>query len=793
MNNTISSIRSEPFDRHDKSSNYVKSKAGCSPETSNRTLLRTAVSLASLMAASTASAQEGGSSGLQLPTIDVSGNAQAGYQATQQSITRLQTPLLDTPQTINVVPQQEIQERRLTTMEDALRTVPGITFMAGEGGQQGDSPIIRGFVARGDIFRDGFRDPGWYTRDLFDVDRVEVYKGPSSFAFGRGSTGGAINNVSKLPTGQTFVEGTATINSVGGYRADVDASGKRDNISGRIAALYTETDTPNRDNVWTRRWGVAPSISAQLDDATKVTLWYIYQGEEGAPDYGWPYLPQPGYSTTTGALVNPGYNGNGTAVTPVPINRNTWFGIATGPLRDIVTTETHILTAKIERELGSNFKITNGTRYMLNDRFGRNTAPRGLANAALQPFTSGLTTGTGGNGIGYPVGLMTIGRERRERETDAGYLVNATDLTGKFDTGIINHTLTAGVELSREIRDQTRTDLCVPTGATAKLACYTSLTNPTVGGVPATGFTFVPGNQTLSTDYAAYVIDQMKITKYFELLGSFRFDRFYTHFLDGTGAPGQQDMKRTDNLPSYRFGAVYHPTPNSSLYVVYGNSYNPSAELGTLSGSPNNAASVTLAPEKNVSYEAGIKWDVLEGGQLSLTGAIFRIEKTNLRIPGDPTAPTAQQFLVLDGLARVDGFEIGAAGKVTDKWQVIGGYSYLDSSIAKTSNLAELGRWLPNAPRHNLALWSTYDITQKWTVGAGATYQSDAFVNTTNTAFVPEFWKFDAMVSYKVDNKSTIQLNVYNITNEFYFAQYYQGQAVPASGRWASLSYRARW
>jgi catecholate siderophore receptor len=130
---------------------------------------------------------------------------------------------------------------------------------------------------------------------------------------------------------------------------------------------------------------------------------------------------------------------------------------------------------------------------------------------------------------------------------------------------------------------------------------------------------------------------------------------------------------------------------------------------------------------------------------------------------------------------------------VTDKWQVIGGYSYLDSSIAKTSNLAELGRWLPNAPRHNLALWSTYDITQKWTVGAGATYQSDAFVNTTNTAFVPEFWKFDAMVSYKVDNKSTIQLNVYNITNEFYFAQYYQGQAVPASGRWASLSYRARW
>src|SRR5262245_39558752 len=227
MDNLDSSIRPEAFDHQDNTLQFLKSSSGKDAEFSSRWRLGTAVSLASLMAASTASAQEGGSSGLQLPTIDVSGSNQGGYQATQQSITRLQTRLLDTPQTINVVPQQEIQERRLTTMEDALRTVPGITFMAGEGGQQGDSPIIRGFVARGDIFRDGFRDPGWYTRDLFDVDRVEVYKGPSSFAFGRGSTGGAINNVSKLPTGQTFVEGTATINSVGGYRADVDASGKR--------------------------------------------------------------------------------------------------------------------------------------------------------------------------------------------------------------------------------------------------------------------------------------------------------------------------------------------------------------------------------------------------------------------------------------------------------------------------------------------------------------------------------------------------------------------------------------
>jgi catecholate siderophore receptor len=179
--------------------------------------------------------------------------------------------------------------------------------------------------------------------------------------------------------------------------------------------------------------------------------------------------------------------------------------------------------------------------------------------------------------------------------------------------------LTTGIEVSRETRNQTRTDLCVPTGATANLACYTSLVNPEAGGVPATGFTVVPGNNTLSTDFAAYVIDQMKITQYFELLGSFRFDRFYTHYVDASAAANQNSLKRTDDLPSYRFGAVYHPTPSSSVYFVYGNSYNPAAELGTLSGSPTNAASVTLAPEKNVSYEAGVKADVMNG-TLSLTG-----------------------------------------------------------------------------------------------------------------------------------------------------------------------------
>jgi catecholate siderophore receptor len=800
MSSVSSSIRSEAFSHRGaaplvvKSSDgqirvetQIKSHFGQTPsyenarfQPRNRVSLLAAVSLASLMGATVASGQE---SGVQLPTIDVTGDQNGGYQATQQSINRLQTPLKDTPQTVNVVPQQVIQEKRAVSMEDALRSVPGITFSAGEGGQQGDSPIIRGFAARGDIFRDGFRDPGWYTRDLFNIDRVEVYKGPSAFAFGRGSTGGAINNATKLPTGATYVEGTATGTSVGGYRADVDASGKRGNVSGRIALLYQDQPTPTRDNVWTKRWGVAPSITAPLDEDTKATLSYIYQGEEGAPDYGVPYLLQPGYSTTTGRLVNPGYYGNGTPTTPVPVNRQNWYGIATGPLRDIVNTETHILTATVEREIGNNFKLTNGTRYLANDRFSRVTAPRGLANSSGQAFTSGTTTGAGGLGIGYPVDSMTLARERRERETDATYAVNQTDLTGKFDTGIINHTVATGIELSRETRSQTRTDLCVATSP----ACYTSLAYPSAGGVAATGLTPVAPNSTLSTNIGVYASDQMKITKYFELLASLRFDRYSTHYVDASAAAGQNDLKSTDNMFSYRFGGVYHPTANSSLYVAYGNSYNPSAELGTLS-----TGTVSLAPEKNISYEAGVKVDLLDS-QLSLTGAVFRIDKTNLRVPLDPTLTGAAATQILDGLARSQGVELGATGKLTDKWQIMAGYSYIDTRIIQNSDPAQLGRQLPNAPRHNITLWTTYEMDHGFTVGGGTTYQSDAFVNTQNTAYVPEFWKFDAMVSYKVDPKSTIQLNIYNITDVLYYAQYYAGHAVPASGRYASLSYRYRW
>lgn len=750
-------------------------------------MMHAAIGLASMAMAGGAVAQEA------LPTIDVSGQGQGGaagetdYRATSTGISRVPTPLRDTPQTVNVVTEQVIRDQGARTMEDALRNVPGITFSAGEGGTQGDAPLIRGFSSRTDIFRDGIRDPGWYTRDIFATESIEVFKGPSAFAFGRGSTGGAINLTSKQATGAKFVEGTLTGYTPKGVRADLDASGQiNPNIDARIAAMWQDIDTPDRDNVWTKRWGVAPSMTVRLNEDARVKLNYIYQGEEGVPDYGHPYLPAPTISNSTGQLTNPGYYGDGRPTGPVPVKRSNFYGVAGGPLADRTTTETNILTGRFEYDITNQLKFSNTTRYFTNDRSTRPTAPRSLGRADNTLFSP-----LGPGDVNYPVGDMTIGRQHFWTETNNNLLVNQSEITGKIDTGAWQHTVVLGMEYDKENRFQRRAigmgntaNLCNP----AALDCRTDLSNPVQTSYGGEFLGWNLPQKTTADTYAWYASDSIKLNEYWDIMGAVRNDTFRVSYLDMTQANPYSE--RTDNMLSYRAGAVFHPTKYSSIYGAYGVSYNPSAEAGTLSNNPNATNGVLLAPEKNKTWEVGAKVDVIEE-RLTLSGAYFNIEKTNLRIPTDPADTTLP--LILQGLAVSKGVEFGLVGRITDKWQMTAGYVYNETEIVRTTNLGEIGKRLPNTPLNSFTLWTTYDVTNQWTVGGGAQWQSEAFVNTTNTSYVPDFWKFDAMVQYKVDQNWTLQLNVYNLTNELYYAQYYGGHAVPAAGRYASLSVRARW
>jgi len=733
-----------------------------------------AVSLASMMlAGGTAMAQQAGTD---LPTIQVEGQGgDTGYQATGTGISRIPTPLIDTPQTVNVVTQQLIQDQQATTMEQALRNVPGITFSAGEGGNQGDTPFIRGFSARGDMFRDGIRDPGWYTRDLFSIQNVEVFKGPSAFAFGRGATGGAINLSSKLPTiAVPFIEGTITGYSPFGYRGELDAGGRTGNFTGRVQAMGQDIDTAGRDNVWTKRWGVAPSFTYDFTPQTRASFSYLYQGEESVPDYGHPYLPASTYDQNTGQYTG-GYNGPGVPVGPVPVSRRNWYGFNSGPLRDIVRTDTHILTGKIEHNFTNDIKLANTTRYMVVDRFVRTTAPRSLVTTKPNPNDPTRP-------IPLPIDQWTIGRQHFQNQTDNTLIVNQTDLNAKFDTWGLKHTFSGGIEIAQENRTNQRANLCGPT------VCRTNVVDPT----PQPDLTPViwqPEQKTTADTFAVYASDQIKINRYFEVMGAIRYDNFSTDYkATDTATLLPINLSRTDNLLSYRVGGVVHPTENSSIYVAYGISYNPTAEFLTLSTS--GSSNVNLDPEKNETIEVGAKVD-LWGDRLSLTGSIFQIEKTNMRISSDPTDSTA--VYILDGKARVQGVEIGATGKITDKWQVFAGYTYLDTEIVRTRNRAELGRHLPNTPPNSATLWTTYAVTPEFTIGGGLFYQDKAYANTTNMIYVPSWVRFDAMASYQVTKAALLQFNIYNIGDEKYYAQYYGGHAVPAAGRYASLSLKMRW
>jgi catecholate siderophore receptor len=712
-----------------------------------------------MMVASAASAQEGGSSGLTLPTIDVTGDQGAGYQVSQPSMTRFPLPLIDTPQSVNVVPQQVIQDQNAGNVKDVLRNVAGISFRAGEGGNQGDTPYIRGFSAQSDMFRDGVRDPGWYTRDDFSVEQVEVYKGPSSFLFGRGSTGGVVNLVTKTPFDRTSKEVTLSGNTGPGARATVDSNAKiNDNVSARIVTMGQLYDIPDRDHVTQNRFGVAPSLKMQVDDKTKVTLSYIYQHDQNVPDYGVPFS-------------NPS---DGLPRSPVPVPRNTFYGILSGPNPDTERVDASVATAKVEHEFNDHLKVTNTTRYDDVFRYQLNVFPE--PNTTVPP-------------AGTPNPMWTPNRNSTAIHNTL--LANQTDFLARFNTGGWDHTMTAGFDVQREVRDLLRQAW---SGQVA-----TSFFDPDPyrsGGfpLPPTASQLTKGT---SQAFGAYVADQVKLNRYFELLGGVRYDYFRFEQVAPLADPSVQDLTSVNNVVSWRVGAVFHPIPDTSLYAMRGTSFNPSADNLTVTvTTPATALSqFALPPEKNVTTEFGAKADVL-GGRLSLTAAVFQTDKTNMRVP-DATTSTVT---VLDGVARARGLELSAAGKLTDLWQIIATYSYVHARIISSSIAIQVGAEPMNTPTNAFSLWSTYDLTPMFQVGGGAFYVGQVYGDLPTSAtsilqsgLVPAYWRFDAMMAYKLDSKTTLQLNVYNLTNAYYYESAYTNWAVPGAGRSVALTMKMKW
>ncbi|MFD1626106.1 TonB-dependent receptor [Azospirillum griseum] len=685
----------------------------------------TAVSAASAQTAPAATPTAAATGEQQLPAIAVEGaKPQGDYKTDRASSPKLTEPLLDTPQSILVIPREVMEDRGATSLRDVLRTVPGITLSAGEGGgPQGDNLKIRGFAANTDLFIDGLRDQGQYTRDNFNLEQVEVIKGASATASGRGSTGGSVNLVTKAPTKESITAGSLTFGTDRTKRitADVNRSLIDAGLDAavRLNVMGHTSGVAGRDVVENNRWGFAPSVTFGLSGPTKLTLSYMHLVEDNIPDYGLPVV-------------------NGTSLPNV--KRENYYGYKDLNAENV---RADIATAKLEHEFNDVVSVRNTLRAAQTKRYSNVSVPRNADPVA-----------------------NTMTRTPTARDTTLKSLDNQTDVTFKFTTGSLKHSLVTGLELAAESYDNQ------PYSFTA---ATTSLTNPNPFAVYRGTRTLGAKSETTSSTAALYVMDTVKIGEQWEIAGGLRYDRFHTDTkIAATSTTAALNPKRTDNLLSWRAAIVYKPVVNASLYASASTAYNPSAE-----GLALTAANGTTPPEKNMTYEVGAKWDVL-GDALSLTGAVFRTEKTDARetLPGG----TVQ---VLNGVRRVDGFELGVTGHLTSKWQVFGGYTYQTSEIVKTFTAANKGHALANTPKHTFSLWSTYELPWDLKVGAGVQYVADRYWTDANLGKIPNYAVFDTMVAYNLRPGVELQANIYNLTDKFYIERVHAGggHAVAGAGR----------
>jgi catecholate siderophore receptor len=694
-----------------------------------RQALVAATGLGIVTIASTALAQNP-SGDIPLPPVDVQAQRRGEYRVTEPSLFRMPSPIKDTPQMINAVPLEVMRQQGAFSLRDGLRNVTGIAINAAEGGVQGDALTIRGFNGRNDLYLDGARDFGSYTRDTFNLEAIEVLKGPSSILFGRGSTGGLVNQVSKTPARVPFYEGQITGGSPEFFRFTADVNQPfMGSAAARLNVMYQTNDVSGRDDVHIERWGVAPSVSIGLGGPTRLTLSLMHQREDNLPDNGLPHL----------------------FGRPAPVSRDNYYGFPDKDFQDIDVT---IVTGRFEHDFNDTLRLRNQLRWARYLFEQEATAPR---------IVGAPTHAT-------PLETIMVSRGAVNRDRDDRTLTNQTDLIAKFDTGPLKHTLVTGAEIAWETTDTLNIGVAgIPT--TRLIAPVTDQALPNLTRTRNTRA------RTDALTFSLYAVDEVAITQHWRVIGGLRWDHFDVDFESKSFATGvRTDLSRTDSIVSPRAAILFLPTAWQTYYFAYGTSFNPSAEALSLA-----ANTVDTSPERTRSYELGAKWQLLQN-RLSLNSTLFLIDKYDARTaePGSPEQ-------TLDGQQQSRGFEIEAVGRLLPNWSLLAAYTYLDTEVVESKDVAggipAEGKQLIAAPEHSVTLWTTYDITSQWQVGGGATYVSPRAANNVNSIWVGGYAKGDVTVAYRPTKWMELRMNVLNISDTRYFEQVYQGHTVPGAGR----------
>ena len=712
-----------------------------------------------------------------IPTVQVTG----AMQAPASSNDKVTAPLLDTPKSVTVVPAEVISQTGAVSLLDALRTVPGITIGAGEGGNPvGDNLFIRGYNAQTDTYIDGIRDAGSQSREIFNLEQVEVVKGPNSAYGGRSSAGGGINLVSKTAQAYDFNNASLGLGTDNYKRVTGDFNRNiGSNSAFRLNVLGHKNDTPGRDVVGGSRFGIAPTVTFGLNGPTRAIVSVYHLTTHEIPDTGIPF------NNPFSSGPNVAKNGNGT---PFAVDRETFYGLANRDFRD---TKSDVATLDLRHEFGRSMVLRNVTRY----------------GKSQNDYVWTQPDDSKGNTLLYG----TVWRRANTRATETRTAANVTSLTGELLTGSIKHSYNAGVEFDRETTDRatyvftpgtnnplTNTFTC-PTAGLGTLFNCTTLINPN----PYDPWVYARSKSAALTHVntktkSAYAFDTLEFTpQWLANLGA-RFDDFESALhTPANGSTAATNAEVNSTFWSWQAGLVYKPAANGSIYLSWATSATPPGNDGGDGIDGLTAQIQNLQPQRSKNWELGTKWDVMPGGRLSLTGAVFKSAMSNARV----TAPDGTTQNV--GRKEVKGVELGFSGKITQAWSVFGGVTYLDPIVSDNGflNLAATGQpavyapspfngnQFPTTPKKSATLWTSYAINADFTVGAGLSAMDRVYANVNNTKYAPGYTRFDAMASYNVNKQLSFQLNVQNLGDKLYFdkvsSPHYAGVA---PGRSATLT-----
>lgn len=656
------------------------------------------------------------------------------YTNSTSVATKTNTPLVNIPQSVNVVTKEFIRDQNFQSVTDVTRYVPGVAVHQGEGNR--DELVIRGVDSSANFFVNGFRDDVQYFRDLYNTQSIEILKGPSALIFGRGSGGGLVNRTLKEADGTRVYEATGQIGSYNDKRVTLDAGqAVNENVAVRFNAMYENSDT-FRQYGHLERYGINPTMTLKPSDDTRIKLSYEFFHDFRLADRGNPSQGIVGGATRFNPTAPFAPNGDLT----------TFFG---SPIYNAAKVEVQTGMAIIEHDFGNGLTLRNGSIYSDYNRSYRNVYPGG----------SGAPAAAGGGAVTPDQTLVSLNAYQNYTPRENAF--NQTDFTYKTATGPVLHTFAFGTEFGRQTGLGRRDSGQFPLNGGASWVTVNPF-NPTYFGPVTFNHLASDANSKYRLNIeSGYVQDQIELFRWLQLLVGARYDSFDLTALD---LNTNTRRGRVDDFVSPRAAVIVKPIDSLSLYTAWSVSYLPASgdQFSAL-----NTSTVILDPQRFENAEVGAKWNI--NPKLLFTAAAYQLLRANvpINIGGGVSIP--------GGAHVIRGFETALTGYITPEWQSVFGYAYTDARIAKdvTQNITPpivAGNRVQLVPYNQFSWWNKYQFNPTWAAALGVIYFSDSFASSDDTVRLPGFVRFDAAVYARIDEMWRVQLNVENIFNKGYWA-----------------------